>query len=309
MATEIDRQEQQLYTFVSDTKVGLVSRNGKVIIAPKFKSKDVVKRPGYVGFFCKAKGWIYYGLFDKEALPSSSIPEPVSKEDTISDAKGALITKDEPIPPKEERRDGRYGYVDTTGNTVIPFVYQYAYPFEGDRAMVQQKGLYGYINLEGKIIIPIQYKSIERISQDLYLANGNTVVDADGNTMFEAKGRSLSSVGRVQDSHVLAESKWVTCNSVESVCLQALFNERNEMLLPFEYSFGECWELPSMIKACHYPDKKQGLLDMSGNIVVPIEYDAIVTDFAISLGFILTKQGRKWKALSMDGTKINLENK
>jgi WG containing repeat len=63
---------------------------------------------------------------------------------------------------------GKYGFIDTSGNEVIPFIYE---EFNGDFSSgtiaAMQNGKWGYINKSGKVIIPPNYEKAEPFSEAL----------------------------------------------------------------------------------------------------------------------------------------------
>lgn len=57
-------------------------------------------------------------------------------------------------------KDGKFGYVDRSGNTVIPLIYEDAYDFEGKYAVIKQDGKFGLIGLNGQIKLPLIYEDV-----------------------------------------------------------------------------------------------------------------------------------------------------
>lgn len=55
-------------------------------------------------------------------------------------------------------QDGvKYGYVNDSGDVIIPFVYSSALQFKYGKAIVSENGRYGIIDIEGKTVIPFDY--------------------------------------------------------------------------------------------------------------------------------------------------------
>ncbi|WP_028972662.1 WG repeat-containing protein [Spirochaeta cellobiosiphila] len=55
-------------------------------------------------------------------------------------------------------KEGKYGYIDRTGQLVIPLLYTYGAPFSEGLALVRNtNGHTGYINVLGRTVIPFQY--------------------------------------------------------------------------------------------------------------------------------------------------------
>ena len=60
--------------------------------------------------------------------------------------------------------NGKYGYLDTSGNMIIPPTYDEANPFNDNIAIIKKDGLYGAIDKENNIIIPIEYDDLLNFS-------------------------------------------------------------------------------------------------------------------------------------------------
>lgn len=54
-------------------------------------------------------------------------------------------------------RDGKYGFIDNTGQVVIPPKYDLAWDFSEGLARVSQNGKAGFIDNTGKVVIPLKY--------------------------------------------------------------------------------------------------------------------------------------------------------
>lgn len=122
---------------------------------------------------------------------------------------------------------GRMGYVDEKGSIAIPFKYQEAYEFVGERAVVMQKNAYAAIDKNGNIIVPFgKFDSISNFS------NGRAGVKRNGKW------------GYINESGVVCiPLEYDNANpfSVEGRAkvkkngYYGYINESNEVLIPFEY--------------------------------------------------------------------------
>lgn len=67
-------------------------------------------------------------------------------------------------------KNGNYGFIDTLGNTVIPFKFDGADNFTNDIAIVKTGGKYGAIDNNGKLVIPAVYDAlvVDTDEQGLY---------------------------------------------------------------------------------------------------------------------------------------------
>ena len=53
--------------------------------------------------------------------------------------------------------EGKKGYIDPGGRTIIPFIYDLAYPFVRGRGVVKKEGKYGVIDQNGTVLVPFLY--------------------------------------------------------------------------------------------------------------------------------------------------------
>ena len=96
-------------------------------------------------------------------------------------------------------RDGKWGFINTKGEEVIPCQYPNPYedftasPFYEGMALVQKDGKWGFINTKGEEVIPIsiEAESIGRFSEGLafvYIDEENfSVINKEGKTVFKGK--------------------------------------------------------------------------------------------------------------------------
>ena len=75
-------------------------------------------------------------------------------------------TKPAPATESSNRLHRRYvnnlfGFDDSSGKCVIPYIYSWADDFKEERAIVAQRNLMGVIDPSGRVIIPIEYDDIE----------------------------------------------------------------------------------------------------------------------------------------------------
>ena len=80
------------------------------------------------------------------------------------------------------QKNGKWGYINTTGKEVIPCQYTYdtVGAFSGEMAAVQKNGKWGYINIKGEEAIPV---SIEALRANDF-ANGLAVIISDENSFY-----------------------------------------------------------------------------------------------------------------------------
>lgn len=62
---------------------------------------------------------------------------------------------------------GKYGYLNTDAQVVVPPIYELAADFQNGYAVVRQNGLFGLIDPQGKTVIPIQYDGVSAVENGL----------------------------------------------------------------------------------------------------------------------------------------------
>ena len=104
-------------------------------------------------------------------------------------------------------KDGKYGYIDKTGQEVIPCQYSRAGSFSEGLAAVYNAadGYWGYIDKSGSITIPFQYESAERFS-DSYTGYAVVHIYNRGTTLIDKTGRDVIPSGYSYD--VREDSGW-----------------------------------------------------------------------------------------------------
>lgn len=89
--------------------------------------------------------------------------------------------------------DLKYGFIDSTGKLVIPYMYKGAYDFSGGLAAVcKEDGKWGFINKKGDVAIPFKYDGVSYDSfQDgfalVVIGDKLGYVDKNGNDTFSVK--------------------------------------------------------------------------------------------------------------------------
>lgn len=73
------------------------------------------------------------------------------------------------------RKGFNWGFIDKNGNTVIPFTYSGAFTFINGLAPVFKDGLWGFIDKNENVIIPFQYKEISLSNSTYYDENANLI--------------------------------------------------------------------------------------------------------------------------------------
>lgn len=198
-------------------------------------------------------------------------------------------------------KDEKLGFIGRKGETVIPFEYDphIGYFYEPGIAMVAKNGKYGVISAENKIIIPFDYDRMN------YPQNGDLlfVWKADKWACFSTAGVQLSGFSDYEialgiTSYFLPEdgknlpilvktrengtsqstsgSNSVNIKTTSSAEIKyAYLNKNHKEVVPFGvYDYAEEFRLGR--KAIVANQKKYGIINEYGKLVLPLEYDLVV---------------------------------
>jgi hypothetical protein len=83
--------------------------------------------------------------------------------------------------------DGKWGYLDLTGNVAIPLVFDEALSFSGGLAAVEKNGKWGYVDHDGKIVIPLHFDHAGQFASGLApakLGKNSGFIDRSGKFAF-----------------------------------------------------------------------------------------------------------------------------
>ena len=136
-----------------DGKWGFISENGKEITAFEYDGVEIfsngrarIKKDGKYGFINS----------------DGTVVIPIMYDDCESHFKSEGYDKDKRILPIRVKRDEKYGFVNISGKEIIAPEYEFALPFEcfSDKllAAVVQNGAVGFIDETGKTVIPCMYE-------------------------------------------------------------------------------------------------------------------------------------------------------
>ncbi len=85
------------------------------------------------------------------------------------------------------------GYIDNSGNLIIPFKYNYVNKFsEGLAAVAKEDQKFGYINKEGEVILPFKYESAKDFVNGFAMVEFDElwhIIDRKGNVKVTAKSK------------------------------------------------------------------------------------------------------------------------
>jgi len=219
----------------------------------------------------------------------------------------------------------KYGFIDTSGVLVIPYLFEDVSSFSEGLAPASLNGKYGYINRKAEIVISMQYTRTTQFNNGYAVAYNdyncgliNTkndtilpfefvglgglpnnqmfisskdfksygIITIDNTTILEA---NFTHIKKVFNKILLTKqnAKWQVRNIKGKLLTNNLFDEIN------------IYEKQKLIRLKindHY-----GFIDENGKIVIPFEYEKFL---GVSDGLIATKKEGKWGFIDTLGNEV-----
>ncbi|MEQ8907974.1 MAG: WG repeat-containing protein [Vicingaceae bacterium] len=209
-------------------------------------------------------------------------------------------------------RNGKWGFMDTTGQILIAPEYDLVEPFQEGLALAVKDGKVGYLNKSGEVVIPFEYEDGESFKQGLAVVmkqNYYGLIDKTNQARlpftYEVVGTFYSDLAVIANDtaygYVNREGKVVIPPTLEFADdfqhgfamveldeKKGLINELGKLVVPAEYQWLE--NLNELGLARAKKDSLYGLIDKNGSVVLPFEYDRI-GEFQEGLALIM-KQGK-----------------
>lgn len=170
--------------------------------------------------------------------------------------------------------NGKWGYINTTGNVAIPCVYEDVWHFENEVAIVRQGGKYGLINKRGDILVPCVKSDYDYVP----LPHDGVICINIGTS----EKRVFKCID-VNGSHLFTKAALVPFEFSEGVAKiwsqddkgEGVINKKGEYIIPEG--------IYSHISSFHYgvakvrseTTGKYGFINHQGEVVVPLKYDSI----------------------------------
>lgn len=163
-------------------------------------------------------------------------------------------------------KDGKYGYLDHSGKTIVEFEYEVARPFHDGLAVVRKNGKWGVIDKKAKVVLEPKYDYIFEYSEGLAM-----VKEGDKLGFIDTQGRlAIPLQYEIFEYSIPGHYFSKGLAAVQKDGKVGYINKKGEVVIDFEYDaaypFGDTG-LAQVVK-----NDKFGYIDKTGKIVIPLEY-------------------------------------
>jgi len=189
------------------------------------------------------------------------------------------------------RKDGKYGYMDSTGAIKIQAQYKFAQFFKEGLGRVGMDSTVGFINTSGEIVISTVYDGIYLPSDGLLVAQRNGkwgAMDIDEKIKIPFKYDVLQTFkGEIAAARL--NNKW------------GLINRKGKVKIPFIYDDVDDVKFGNYIKVSI--NGKYGIVNLAGKEILPCIYNDIATwsysYIKLSDEKIKVKKGTQWQWIKL----------
>ena len=218
--------------------------------------------------------------------------------------------------------NGKWGFIDKSGNEITPLKYDCASPFSGGRARVDLNDKYGFIDKSGNEVISLKYDAADDFFEVLAVVKLNGkwgFIDKSGNEVislkYDAAGSFSGGLARVRlngkcgfidkSGNEVIPLKYDDAWGFREGCARVKLNGEwgfidkngNEVISLKYDSAGDFYEGRASVKL----NGKYGFIDKSGNEVIPLKYDYT---YKFSEGRAHVVLNSKWGFIDKNGNEV-----
>ena len=299
----IQDNEIQYYKLEQDGKYGVIDKNGTVVLQPTYSSIDIPNPTKAV--FIKSDDEKNFSAVDSNGSPLFTDYESVEAIAINS------ITSNIPYEKTvlKYKLGGLYGIMDFDGNKITENIYNSItnIDYKEGNLRVEQNGNYGVINIKGTTILEPEYDAIMADGyydeENKYEKAGFIVrivtddgyrfgyADRTGKIILDTLYNEINRLTEIDDDVYLVTS---------SNGRYGLYKNNKEVLSNeyTEISFDKNNDLLIVQK-----DQAQGVVDLEGNNIVPIDYDSII----IGGKYIDAQKGEETVVFDADGNNLDTD--
>ncbi|MBQ6236961.1 MAG: WG repeat-containing protein [Bacteroidales bacterium] len=294
---------------------GIIDRNGRIIVPVQYPEVNY-PTDGMIRFRKDDK----YGFYD---TAGNIVIEPQYR--TVSGFNQGLAA----VIIDFDSDNCAYGYINKQNQIEIQPIYQYAYPFNENCAIVKNYDRYGIIDRHGNELLPIKYAEITTMLNDHFFAVDATIEKAalfnnrfkpitkfiydkiqsynDGYYVVERNGKSTYLDFKGKERFGFYDYAAPFSDGYAMVSRNGkygIINERGKFILPLDYDNSGYRSMEYVFSenlAMIEKDGKYGFINKSGKIVIPLIYQSAQH---CTEGIIPVKLHGQWGFIDKNGRQL-----
>ena len=196
-------------------------------------------------------------------------------------------------------KNGSWGFINSTGDAVVPFKYEFAAALGYGLVAVQLDNKLGVVNVEGKLITPIKYLHIKPFKEGMAAVKTNPYWG-----YINVGGEEVIEPGYLDAYNFVNGFAPVEEYTGEGI---GFINKNGELVIPYDYeSVGFFYEGLAKVKR----KEKWGYINKKNEIIIPIKYEA-AGNFLLGYTTVKTKSDSdiSWGCIDWKGKQLTKWNR
>ena len=260
------------YELSKNSKYGIIDSSGVEVLPIEYDIIYTIKGHSYFMTYKIVDNKAKYGF----ANLSDKIVVPAIYDNVMADRNLIKLYK-----------DGKCGYMDSTGKIVLPLIYKAALYYGDSIFGVNDKDGYRLVINTGEEVSLRRYGYMSPYSKDKIIASNKRnkwgLIDSKGNKIIPFRYSSITSEKNLLKVRKGKKTGYI--NSKNKICIPVIYN--SVIIKSHGY----------IIVSRHH---KYGVVDTAGKIVIPLKYDTVSQ---IGLNFFMVSEDRKY-GLYKDGNEL-----
>lgn len=204
--------------------------------------------------------------------------------------------------------NNKFGYIDKSGNTSIPFIYDIAYSFSDGVAKVFNNGKLFFIDKSGEILHGLTEKQHSIRRGEIVFSEGYSMFHGKEGVGFIDKNGDVVIPQVYLDAKPFMEGLAVVKNKEEQA--YGFIDKTGDMIVPSQYLNAQSYS-EGLAAVLDKETNKWGFIDKKGNVAIPFLYDGIVRGFVNGVAIVeeeVRKNVRKRFCINKNGVKLWHDN-
>ena len=212
--------------------------------------------------------------------------------------RSTLQHPDDPIPT-DSNRTGLWGYCDKEGRTKCRFIYQFAYEFSDGMARVVLDEKFGFLGKTVRIAIEPQYQR----ARDFNCGLAPVAYKPNGDDS-EFKWGYIDKKNNLSVPYLYDDARRFEDCGLALICLDGnhgLINTSGKIVLPLEYDYIVLDKFSEMKPGLICKDGLIGFVNTKGDVFISPQFEGT---FGFSEGVAACKKGKEWFTIDLTGKRL-----
>ncbi len=159
------------------------------------------------------------------------------------------------------KHNGKWGFIDSSLKTIIPFKYEIAKGFCNGLARVKFDGKWGFVNMQDSVIVPFEFDELYNFTGDYFWGKKNRKWALFNSDLKQITDYDFSRVSYFEEglAYVRKNSKW------------GYVDHKGDVVIDFQYEMA--FEFSENLAHVCSSDSTCGYINKKGKVKIPLVYE------------------------------------